>query len=81
MSGLAGLAEQAGVSLAQWADRDAAASKAAARRAANTAMDAIDAMLAELHKIRQQLVSEIRAHDDAAAARVDDLLASRRQPG
>jgi hypothetical protein len=81
VSGLADLAELTGVSLAQWADRDAAASKAAARRAANTAMDAIDAMLAELHRIRQQLVSEIRAHDDAAAARADELLASRRQAG
>ena len=45
------------------------------RRAANTAMDMIDAMQAELYLLRARLVSEIRASDDQAAVRVDDLLA------
>ena len=47
------------------------------RRAANTAMDAIDGMLAELHKMRSRLVGEIRDSDDARAARVDAMLAVR----
>ena len=67
-----------GVSLAWWAGRDTARDKAAARRAANTAMAAVDAMLAELHRARARLVSEIRQADDATAARVDALLAQRR---
>jgi hypothetical protein len=38
-------------------------------------MDALDDCLAGLHALRQRLVSEIRASDDAHAARVDKLLA------
>jgi hypothetical protein len=38
-------------------------------------MDAIDAMLRELHAIRAQLTGEIRADDDATAACDDALLA------
>ncbi|MDQ2876849.1 MAG: hypothetical protein M3Y33_19410 [Actinomycetota bacterium] len=41
-------------------------------------MGAIDAMLAELHQVRAQLVTEIRASDDATDARADALLAARR---
>jgi hypothetical protein len=63
-----------GVALAQWAARDDSKAESAVRRAANTAIDAIDAMLGELHALRARLVSEIRASDDAAAARVDALL-------
>lgn len=66
-----------GIALARWADRDDAADKGAARSAANTACDAIDGMLAALHAARLQLVDEIRAHDDATAARVDALLTAR----
>ena len=40
-------------------------------------MDAIDAMLAELHALRSRLTGEMRASDDATAARVDALLAAR----
>jgi hypothetical protein len=65
-----------GVALAYWADREDATDKGAARSAANTACDAIDNMLAALHSARQQLVAEVRAHDDATAASVDALLAS-----
>ena len=63
------------VALAQWAARDDSKPGPQAREAANTAMDAVDAMLRELHELRARLVSEIRASDDAAAARADQLLA------
>jgi hypothetical protein len=67
------------VALARWAARDDGEADPAARQAANTAMDAVDAMLRELHELRARLVSEIRASDDAAAARADQLLARCRQ--
>ena len=66
-----------GVALAQWAARDDTRAEPEVRRAANTAMDAIDAMLAELHQLRSRLVTEIRAADDATAARVDAMLAGQ----
>jgi hypothetical protein len=66
-----------GVALAMWAARDDSKADPHARRAANTAMDALDAALALLHELRSRLVSEIRASDDQAAARVDALLADR----
>lgn len=66
-----------GVALAQWMARDDGQADADARRAANTAMDMIDAALAELHLLRARLVGEIRASDDQAAARVDAMLASQ----
>jgi hypothetical protein len=65
------------IALGQWEDRDDGEPQPEVRRAANTAMDQIDGMLAELHKMRARLVSEIRASDDAAVARVDALLADR----
>lgn len=65
------------VALGQWEDRDDTRPQPEVRRAANTAMDAIDAMLAELHQMRSRLVGEIRASDDATAARADALLAAR----
>lgn len=67
------------VALAQWAARDDSKPDPEARQAANTVMDAVDAMLRELHELRARLVSEIRASDDAAAARADQLLAQCRQ--
>ena len=63
------------MALAQWAARDDTRPEPEVRQAANTAMDAVDAMLAELHQLRARLVSEIRASDEAAAARADALLA------
>lgn len=66
--------------LAQWAARDDTRPQPEVRQAANTAMDAIDSMLAELHQLRARLVSEIRASDDLAAARADALLAGE-EPG
>jgi len=63
-----------GVALAQWMARDDTRAEPYVRRAANTAMDEIDAMLRELHALRSRLVGEIRASDDMNAARVDALL-------
>ena len=62
------------IALGQWEDRDDSKPQPEVRRAANKAMDAIDAMLRELHAMRARLVSEIRAADDASAARADALL-------
>jgi hypothetical protein len=62
--------------LAIWAARTEP--DAHARRCANGAMDAIDGALAALHRIRGELVGQVRAADDATAARVDELLARTR---
>ena len=70
-------ADQLGLSLAAWASRDDTRACPAARRGASDAIDAIDGALAELHKMRQQLIGEIRVSDDQTAARVDALLAGR----
>jgi hypothetical protein len=48
-----------------------------ARRAANDAVDAVDAMLRDLYLIRGRLTAEIRDADDATAARADELLRQR----
>ena len=66
-----------GVALAQWAQRDDSKPQAGVRQAANTAMDEMSAMLADLHRARQALMNETRASDDARAARVDAMLAER----
>jgi hypothetical protein len=58
-----------GGTLAMWAKRDDAKPQAGRRRTASAAVALIDAMLAELHKIRAQLISETRRSDDASAAR------------
>jgi hypothetical protein len=59
-----------GVALVQWADRNTAPDKAAARRAGAAAVDAIDAMLRDLFVLRGRLVQEIRQADGAAGRRV-----------
>jgi hypothetical protein len=64
-----------GVALAQWAVRDDTKAQPDVRLAANAAMDAIDGMLAELHRARATLLAEIRVSDDATAARADAMLA------
>jgi hypothetical protein len=69
------LAGVLGVALAQWSTRDDSKAQPAVRQGANTAMEAIDAMLAELHTLRAALVGEIRRSDDTAGARVDAMLA------
>src|SRR6266568_2761794 len=67
------------VNLAIWMARDDTRPQPEAREAANTAVDAIDAMLRELHAMRSRLVTEMRAADDATGRRVDDLLARSRR--
>ncbi len=66
------------VALAQWEARDDSKAQPEVRRAANTAMDTIDAMLRDLHAMRSRLVGEIRQADDASAARADAMLAKAR---
>lgn len=70
-------AEDIGAYLAMWAIRDDSKPCPDARRAANSAMDAIDRALAELHALRSRLVSDIRQSDDAAMARTAAMLAER----
>lgn len=67
--------------LAVWAGRDDSRAQPEVREAANTALLSIDTMLAALHSARSVLVAEIRASDDAAAVRVDALLAGRAPGG
>jgi hypothetical protein len=67
--------------LSLWSCRHFGAWLSKPRRAANTAMDEIDAMLAELHSLRARLVSEIRASDDAHAERLDAMLGGVHQVG
>lgn len=73
-------AEDIGPFLAWWAMHDDTRACPAERQAANNAMDAIDRALAGLHRLRDRLVSDIRASDDASAARVDAMLAARKRP-
>ena len=70
--------------LSAWSHRDARSAQPGARQSASTAIEAIDRMLASLHAVRQQLVSQIRQFDDAAMARAGALLAecrARREEG
>jgi hypothetical protein len=66
-------AGELGVALAIWARRDDTKAQPGARKAANTAVSAIDAMLRQLHAARAVLVAEIRVSDDAAMARSEQL--------
>jgi len=75
LSALRGHVDDLGAWLAIWEARREP--DAHARRCASDAVDAIDGAIHELHKVRQQLVSEIRQADDATAARADTLLARR----
>ena len=52
--------------LEQWAGEAATPDKAAARRAASSAVDAIDALLRDLYLLRGRLTQEIRHGDNAA---------------
>jgi hypothetical protein len=87
MSGVPGRIEDftraLGAALAAWGRRDDSKAQPEVREAANTAMDAIDAMLAELYRAGAVLAAEVRQSDDTAAARVDAMLAKLRyeRPG
>ena len=61
--------------LSAWQGRDDTRPQPEVRRAANTAMDQIDAMVRELYAMRSRLVTEVRASDDATGRRVDAMLA------
>jgi hypothetical protein len=61
-----------------WSGRDDTKAQPEVREAANTAMDAIDRMLAALHRPRAELISEVRASDDASEVRATALLARLR---
>ncbi len=74
LSALRGHVDDLGAWLAIWGARDDGGPDAHARRCANDAMDAVDAMLRDLHLVRARLAGEIRASDDATAARADALL-------
>jgi hypothetical protein len=78
---LGGHARALGAALARWDARDDTRPDADARRAASTAMDAVDAMLGELHALRARLAGEIRESDDLAAERADALLTRLRYGG
>ena len=70
---VASLRERADVlstALEQWAGQAAAPDKAAARRAASTAVDAIDALLRDLYLLRGRLTQEIRQADSTAGWQV-----------
>lgn len=71
--------ENLGAWLGIWENRSEP--DAHARRCANDAVDAIDAMLRDLYLVRGRLTSEIRRADDASAARADALHARTRQGG
>ena len=75
LSALRNHVEDLAVALAIWEARREAAADSHARRAGSTAIDAVDASIGELYKIRQQLISEVQQADRANAARVDALLA------
>jgi hypothetical protein len=77
---LENLAGVLGAALAQWAARDDTKAQPGVRRAASEAVEAIDAMLRELHAAWAVLAAEIRRSDDAAMARSEALL-DRRHDG
>lgn len=52
---------------------------AAAIKAGHEAIEAIDELTRQLHALRAQLVGELREDSDIRAARVDAMLARRRQ--
>jgi hypothetical protein len=56
--------------LEQWVGQTTAPDKAAARRAASTAVDAIDAVLRDLYLLRGRLVQEIRHAGNAARCQI-----------
>jgi hypothetical protein len=61
-----------------WSGRDDSKPQPGVRQSANTAVDCIDRMLAALHQVRAELVSGVRASDDASMARAAALLARLR---
>ena len=81
LSALRGHLSELETALALWATRDDTKAQPGVRQAANDAVDAIDGALRELHGLRSQLVSEVRAADDAAMTRTEELLRRLREEG
>ena len=79
LSAVRGQVGELAAALMLWSTRDDTKPQPDVRQAANDAMDAIDAALRELHGMRARLVGEIRAADDASAARAEALLTQSRQ--
>lgn len=74
LAGILAQADRLAGALGDWAGRDDSTAQPAVRRAANEAVDAIDTLSRDLFALRQRLLDEIRASDDAAGARADALL-------
>ncbi|PXY17330.1 hypothetical protein [Prauserella flavalba] len=74
LSALRELVEDLGIQVATWSRRDDDPTKGQPleRAAAGDAVGTIDAMLAKLHRLRSQLVTEIRRRDDAFMAALDE---------
>lgn len=68
-------ADELGMHLAWWEQRESLIATGHVRESANKALDAIDTMLAELHGLRARLAGEMRASDDAAMKRAWALAA------
>jgi hypothetical protein len=81
LSALRGHLGELETALALWATRDDTKAQPDIRQAANDAVDAIDAALCEFYGIRSQLVSEVRASDDATMERASALLRRIREEG
>ena len=65
--------------LGHWEGRDDTRAQPHVRRAANEAVDIMDAMLGVLHAMRRRLVSEMRESDDAAMRRSAEVLERSRR--
>ena len=74
LSALRGHLGELETALALWATRDDTKAQPEVRDAASDAIDAIDTAIRELYGIRGQLIPEVRASDDAAMARAEELL-------
>jgi hypothetical protein len=75
LSALRNHVDELGTWLGIWVNR--AEPDAYARRCANDAVDAIDAMLRNLYLVRGRLTGEVRAADDVSTARAADALNQR----
>lgn len=78
LSALRGHVDDLAVWLAVWENRTEP--DAHARRCASDAVTAIDAMLRDIHRVRQELISEIRDSYDVTSARADGLLRVNKLP-
>lgn len=71
--------EALGAYVSRWDRRDRLEGAAAGRQAANEAITEIDIALRQLHMLRARLIGEMSAYDRETAARIDALLAARKE--